>query len=309
MKGAKLFGLFLLVVGIAAGIFFFSQWRSRESAYQAAHENFKQGNLQEAITAFSDLGKVDFKDSSEMANKVSFQLASNYVQSNDYYLAIPILIGLERKDWPGSKSLLREAQYREKLKFGNKLLNLEDFHQAKLVYEHARDIKDSKEIHERLENLQKTAHAASLDKYHEGNRFYRQRNYEKAIEAFNSALELNPSLNVAGRALDKAEKSLVKADKAKELILAQEGWRQARQKRRVYATYLENEFLSSGRDARVSVSGKNSATLKITWIGIGRPEAYQMANDPTLRQAWRRLGFLRVTVGDGYLNSWSFSLY
>ncbi|MEE8113847.1 MAG: hypothetical protein V3T23_05780 [Nitrososphaerales archaeon] len=84
--------------------------------------------------------------------------------------------------------------------------------------------------------------------------------------------------------------------------------KQPAEKRREYAAYLEGEFLASGRDAKVSVSGTNATTLRITYVGIGRPEAYQMSRDPDLGRMWRQLGFKQLIVSDGYVNSWTIAL-
>ncbi|MBM4283714.1 MAG: hypothetical protein FJ128_00475 [Deltaproteobacteria bacterium] len=79
-------------------------------------------------------------------------------------------------------------------------------------------------------------------------------------------------------------------------------------KRILYAGLLENEFLNRGYDISVKVLGKESRTLKLKWVLMGRPLVHQLTNDGKLAAKWREMGFKKVIFTDGYRAAWDLTL-
>lgn len=80
------------------------------------------------------------------------------------------------------------------------------------------------------------------------------------------------------------------------------------QSRAEYADDLERSYLSAGLDVRVTLTGPKQTTLRITWVLVGRPAAYQMMNDASLTQNLQRRGFKKVVLSDGYNESYSWPI-
>jgi len=78
--------------------------------------------------------------------------------------------------------------------------------------------------------------------------------------------------------------------------------------RRRYARELENTYLGQGLDVTVRASAQNATTLRITWILVSRPMAYQFSQSPTLFSGLRSQGFRRLEISDGYSQMWYWNL-
>lgn len=78
--------------------------------------------------------------------------------------------------------------------------------------------------------------------------------------------------------------------------------------RRQFASALERNYLSQGMDVTVRTSGQNATTLRVTWILVSRPMAYQLSDSPELFSNLRNQGFRRFEISDGYDHSWYWKL-
>lgn len=83
--------------------------------------------------------------------------------------------------------------------------------------------------------------------------------------------------------------------------------RQAREARRAFVATYERELLLKGYDVTVSATGTDGTTLRIKWILVSRPLAYQVSNNTEWNAHVRALGFTRVVLSDGYDKAWSWS--
>jgi hypothetical protein len=88
------------------------------------------------------------------------------------------------------------------------------------------------------------------------------------------------------------------------LIAEQQGER----RRHDYARELERRMLGQGSDVYVSLTGRNGTTMRMRWILVSRPLAYQIGEDGTILQRLRELGFRRFEITDGYDQTWYWNL-
>lgn len=74
--------------------------------------------------------------------------------------------------------------------------------------------------------------------------------------------------------------------------------------RKSYAEKSELNSLKSGMDIQWIVQGKNGTTLKIQYVLMGRPLAYNLLNNSSLVETWKNLGFKTVILTDGFNSTW-----
>ena len=84
--------------------------------------------------------------------------------------------------------------------------------------------------------------------------------------------------------------------------------RESAERRREWARKYERLMLGQGRDVTARADGPNATTLRITYILIGRPTAYQLMNDASFVGNLRSEGFRRVVLSDGYDSRYSFDI-
>jgi hypothetical protein len=71
--------------------------------------------------------------------------------------------------------------------------------------------------------------------------------------------------------------------------------------RQKVADNWESMMLEEGQDAYANAGGKCGTTLRITWIGCGRPFVHQLQNsDAVVAKTFRDMGFTRVVCSDGF---------
>lgn len=80
------------------------------------------------------------------------------------------------------------------------------------------------------------------------------------------------------------------------------------QNRRSFAGTLEGNYLREGMDVTVRATGTNATTLRLTWILVSRPMAYQLSENGELFATLRAQGFRRFEISDGYDKMWYWKL-
>lgn len=75
-----------------------------------------------------------------------------------------------------------------------------------------------------------------------------------------------------------------------------------------FAEDYERDLLGKGMDFTVRATGPAKRTLRMEWILVGRPLAYQMSNDEKVVRNLQRLGFRRLIMTDGHDESYSVTI-
>jgi hypothetical protein len=82
--------------------------------------------------------------------------------------------------------------------------------------------------------------------------------------------------------------------------------------RKRHAKTLEEKFLRNGMDARVTIEGEKSSTLRIKYIGFTRPTMFKLQEEgkviPDIIEQARDRGFRKLIMWDGYDLSWTWDL-
>jgi hypothetical protein len=133
----------------------------------------------------------------------------------------------------------------------------------------------------------------------------KEKQYDAAVQ------EANPFLSVGDPELktlhDQAQAVILEREREiKEKILKRE--REAKEKiesaakqvfRENYKTVLREIFLDQGMDIKVSISGKQSDRLTLTFVLFNDVWVHRFQKDGIVEQ-WREMGFNRVDIKDGY---------
>lgn len=72
-----------------------------------------------------------------------------------------------------------------------------------------------------------------------------------------------------------------------------------------YARQVEVKFLSEGRDLRASLEGRDSTVLRLRYVLLGRPDAFQLQTNSDVMGQLGRLGFRKVILTDGYSETYT----
>jgi len=78
--------------------------------------------------------------------------------------------------------------------------------------------------------------------------------------------------------------------------------------REAHASALEEVFISTGMDARVSAIGSNKSTLRIKFVLMSQPLVYKLQQEGLVSLRAKELDFKKVIYTDGYDNSWTVDL-
>lgn len=125
------------------------------------------------------------------------------------------------------------------------------------------------------------------------------------------------SLQRAGQASQApAAQALVDKLQAK-LEQRRRAWAAAAETRRVagmadqraaFAGTLERSYLSKGMDVTVTTGGSKNTTITLSYVLMGRPTVYQLANDDQFLFSLTSIGFTKVVFTDGYDSTWRLDL-
>jgi len=326
--------------------FFLVRDSSRAKEYETADRLLREGKPELARARFAELAEISYRDSASQAKEAQVAVASAHLRNGLYSAAIQVVEPLARENWPGSKDILSSARSRvgiaQVIAEGDHYFKVKLYKAALEQFRKAEELATASGLNDMVATSRERQRDGALGLYKRGVEESRTGDPIMASYFLDSALEFDPSLALGGQARREAalgfykrgveesrtgdpvwasillnsalkfDPSLAAARRAlREVEPARK--RQAAinakldaEKRKEYAEYMERESLSDGRDVRVQVMGPGNKTLKMTYVGFGRPEAYQMANDPDLRQKWSTLGFEKVILSDGYESSWSF---
>ncbi len=80
------------------------------------------------------------------------------------------------------------------------------------------------------------------------------------------------------------------------------------QARKTFAKSYENNLLNQGIDAHVTTHGKDHTVLKVRFIGVSRPLAYKISNNADLLDQFRKIGFKKLNLTNGYDENWTIDL-
>lgn len=78
--------------------------------------------------------------------------------------------------------------------------------------------------------------------------------------------------------------------------------------REAHASALEEAFISTGMDARVSAMGSNKSTLRVKYVLMSQPLVYKLQRDGLVSVRANELGYKKVLYTDGYDNTWTVDL-
>ncbi|HMN14882.1 hypothetical protein [Geobacter anodireducens] len=127
---------------------------------------------------------------------------------------------------------------------------------------------------------------------------------EEANRLFRDIPKDSPEYKKAQALYDERRVKKAKADKDAARIAKQVGI----VNRKKFAKEYERQLLDKGMDAYVSTQGKDSSTLKIKWVLVGRPLVHKMINDEHVVGNLQSLGFTKLVMSDGYDSSWTIDL-
>ena len=78
--------------------------------------------------------------------------------------------------------------------------------------------------------------------------------------------------------------------------------------RKLFAKKYEDSLLDQGMDAHVSTLGRDHSTLQIKFIGVGRVLVHQISKNGELMESFRKMGFKKLKMTNGYEENWSITL-
>jgi hypothetical protein len=119
------------------------------------------------------------------------------------------------------------------------------------------------------------------------------------------AVALIERMRAARPEMEKAWWKVENARRAKAQVVRE---KELLQQRRDYPKSAEANFLDAGQDVYITAEGKDLRTLKVRYILMGRPLAHQIGKNDKLLETWRRLGFHKVELTDGYRAGWTLNL-
>jgi len=77
--------------------------------------------------------------------------------------------------------------------------------------------------------------------------------------------------------------------------------------RQKYAQELENQYLSQGKDIRVTLEGREKRTIKLYYILFSRPLVYKLSQETDFITSFKTYGFKKVILDNGR-ESWIYTL-
>lgn len=84
------------------------------------------------------------------------------------------------------------------------------------------------------------------------------------------------------------------------------------QRRQIYASVVEENFVKNGMDLKATASGQNKNELRIVYVLMSQPMVYKLQNDAKLPEQAARLGFTKVVYTNGFESgmgkTWTVSL-
>jgi len=81
-----------------------------------------------------------------------------------------------------------------------------------------------------------------------------------------------------------------------------------RAQRKALARTAEENFLKNGHSATVTTEGKDDTVLRIKYVLVSKAFAYQVQHQDEFITKCRELGFKRIVLDDGYIESWRIDL-
>jgi zinc ribbon protein len=78
--------------------------------------------------------------------------------------------------------------------------------------------------------------------------------------------------------------------------------------RQKFAEDYENNMLQKGVDMHASTLGSEARTLRLQYVLISRPLAYQLSNDQDIMRNLQSLGFRKVIMTDGYDETYNITI-
>jgi hypothetical protein len=84
------------------------------------------------------------------------------------------------------------------------------------------------------------------------------------------------------------------------------------QRRQIYASVVEENFVRNGMDLKATASGQNKNQLRIVYVLMSQPMVYKFQNDAKIPEQAVRLGFTKVVYTNGFESdmgkTWTVSL-
>lgn len=84
------------------------------------------------------------------------------------------------------------------------------------------------------------------------------------------------------------------------------------QRRKIYASVVEENFVKNGMDLRATASGQNKNQLRIVYVLMSQPMVYKLQNDANIPEQAAKLGFTKVIYTNGFESgmgkTWTVSL-
>jgi hypothetical protein len=77
------------------------------------------------------------------------------------------------------------------------------------------------------------------------------------------------------------------------------------QRRTLYASFMEETFVKSGIDAKVSAKGPKEDQLQIKYALMSKPLVYKFQNEMPIEEQAKELGYTKVIYTDGYDRTWT----
>jgi hypothetical protein len=78
--------------------------------------------------------------------------------------------------------------------------------------------------------------------------------------------------------------------------------------RLAYGEQLEEEYLKGGLDVFVRVTGPRLTTIRLTYVLMSRPMAYQLTHNGAFMSLLRAKGFRQLILTDGCGATWDYDL-
>lgn len=120
--------------------------------------------------------------------------------------------------------------------------------------------------------------------------------YDIAIDEAREAKAKLGTSREADRLITSAEQSRATADRKVNT-----------EAREVMAELLQTHYLDEGINMKIRVSGRDSNTIKLTWVLVDEVFVHHYGKGEDL-QVLRELGFTKVLLSDGYTKTWTFDL-
>jgi hypothetical protein len=80
------------------------------------------------------------------------------------------------------------------------------------------------------------------------------------------------------------------------------------QQRAIYASAMEEVFVKSGMDVKVSAIGAKKDQLKLSYVLMSRPLVYKFQNEMKINEQAKAVGFKKIIYTDGYDETWTMAL-